>query len=124
MNNPSEIFRGNIMMRSKLFCSPLKKAARAWTSAIVAIVVVFALLLVLPQQRASAVYQGVAPPCFTNAPKKLVFLLDRSGSMAPRGQTYNSQIEGVIRSLRDPTVIPRDGSVEVAVVVFAESATA
>lgn len=111
------------MMRSKPFHSPLKKAARTWTSAIVAIVAVFSLLLVLPQQRASAVYQGVST-CFTAPPKKLVFLLDRSGSMAPRGQTYNSQIEGVIRSLRDPTVIPRDGSVEVAVIAFAEGATA
>jgi hypothetical protein len=112
------------MMRFEIFRSPLKRTARVWISAIVAIVTVFSLLIALPQQQVSAIYQGVANPCFTNAPKKLVFLLDRSGSMAPRGQTYNSQIEGVIRSLRDPTIISRDGSVEVAVVVFAEGATA
>jgi hypothetical protein len=60
--------------------------------------------------------------CKFNNPTKLVFLIDRSGSMALRGQTYNAQIEGVIAALNDPTIIPRDGSVEVGVVVFAGSA--
>jgi hypothetical protein len=125
MNNPSEkFFRGYFMMRFETFRLLLKKTARAWTSAIVAIVAVFSLLIVLPQQRASAVYQGSGNPCIRNSPTKLIFLIDRSGSMAPRGQTYNSQIEGVIRSLNDPTIVPRDGSVEVGIVVFAESATA
>jgi uncharacterized protein YegL len=35
-----------------------------------------------------------------------------------RGQTYNVEIEGVLSAVRDPTVIPRDGSVAVAVVTF------
>ena len=36
----------------------------------------------------------------------LVFIIDRSGSMdlTSRGQTYNIQIEGVVRALRDPCV--------------------
>lgn len=66
----------------------------------------------------------------------LAFILDRSGSMAfridppspgtsspGRGQTYNMQIEGVLRALDDPTIIPRDGSIAVTVVVFAEVAS-
>ncbi|MEW6130835.1 MAG: choice-of-anchor D domain-containing protein [Acidobacteriota bacterium] len=61
-------------------------------------------------------------PCKTNQPTKVVFLIDRSGSMSPRGQTYNAQIEGIMKTLRDPTIISRDGSVEVGIVVFAGGA--
>lgn len=51
----------------------------------------------------------------------LAFILDRSGSLDARllGQTYNVQIEGVLRALRDPSVIPRDGSAAVSVWTFA-----
>ncbi|HSO76027.1 MAG TPA: vWA domain-containing protein, partial [Blastocatellia bacterium] len=45
-------------------------------------------------------------------------MIDASGSVATRGQTYNIEIEGLLRALRDPAVIPRDGSVAVSVVVF------
>ena len=61
----------------------------------------------------------------------LVFIIDRSGSLANRvqapseqtrshgrGQTYNVEIEGARCALRDPSVIPRDGSVSVGAVVF------
>jgi hypothetical protein len=38
--------------------------------------------------------------------------------MANRGQTWNIMIDGVLRALRNPTVIPRDGSIGVCVVAF------
>ena len=51
----------------------------------------------------------------------LAFIIDRSGSLdaALLGQTYNVQIEGLLRALRDPSVIPRDGSTAVSVWAFA-----
>lgn len=64
--------------------------------------------------------------CAPGKPKvDLAFILDSSGSLdAGRlGQTYNVQVEGVLRALRDPSVIARDGSVAVAVETFAGSAT-
>lgn len=53
----------------------------------------------------------------------LAFIIDRSGSfdIAKVGQAYNVQIDGVLRALRDPSVIPRDGSVAVTVETFAGS---
>lgn len=55
----------------------------------------------------------------------LAFIIDRSGSLDVNlvGQTYNVQIEGVLRALRDPSVVPRDGSVAVVVETFAGSGT-
>ncbi len=110
-------------MRCEILSLDRKKLARVWMSASVAIVFAFSMLIATPRQQANAVYQVAGKPCNQTRPTKLIFLIDRSGSMAPRGQSYNSQIEGVIRSLRDPTVVPRDGSVEVGIVVFAEAAT-
>jgi hypothetical protein len=60
--------------------------------------------------------------CFVQANRDVAFLIDASGSIDPRGQTYNVQVEGVLRSISDPTVIPRDGSVAVSVIVFNEAA--
>ena len=68
-------------------------------------------------------------PC---APKStnLVFIIDRSGSFQDsisktdataslgRGQTYNVEINGVVEALLNPSIIPRDGSVSVGVVLF------
>ena len=59
-------------------------------------------------------------PCLANPQIDLVFMVDRSGSMGERGVTYNIQIEGILESLRDPCVIPRDGSVAITVFTFAE----
>jgi len=55
----------------------------------------------------------------------LAFIIDRSGSfdMNMVGQSYNVQIDGVLRVLRDPSLIPRDGSVAVTVETFAGSGT-
>ncbi|HWO01002.1 MAG TPA: choice-of-anchor D domain-containing protein [Blastocatellia bacterium] len=61
--------------------------------------------------------------CFSQPKSDLLFLIDASGSIEKRGQTYNIMIEGLLRALRDPAVIPRDGSIGVQVVVFNESAT-
>ncbi|MFL6216137.1 MAG: choice-of-anchor D domain-containing protein [Blastocatellia bacterium] len=67
-----------------------------------------------------------APPregCYTQPKRDIAFLIDATGSIEQRGQTYNIQVEGVRRAISDPTVIPRDGSVAVAVIVFNEAAT-
>ncbi len=56
--------------------------------------------------------------CFSQPKNDLLFLIDASGSLEKLGQTYNLEIEGLLRALRDPAVIPRDGSVAVSVVVF------
>ncbi|HEV8482138.1 MAG TPA: VWA domain-containing protein [Blastocatellia bacterium] len=61
--------------------------------------------------------------CFTPVKRDIGFILDRSTSIAQKGETYNVEIQGVLRALRDPTAIPRDGSVAVAVITFAEDAT-
>lgn len=63
-----------------------------------------------------------AEGCTTQAKRDIAFLIDASGSVEQRGQTYNIQVEGVRRAISDPTVIPRDGSVAVAVIVFNEVA--
>lgn len=66
--------------------------------------------------------QDCPPP---GAKVDLAFIIDRSGSFDVNlvGQAYNVQIEGVLRALRDPSVIPRDGSVAVTVETFAGSGT-
>jgi hypothetical protein len=109
-------------MNYEILTSARKKSARALLSIGVAMVFAICLLMAMPPQQAKALYQVAGNPCTKTRPTKLIFLIDRSGSMAAKGQTYNSQIEGVIRSLLDPTVVPRDGSVEVGIVVFAEAA--
>jgi hypothetical protein len=60
--------------------------------------------------------------CFTPPKRDIAFIVDRSGSIATRGQTYNVEVQGILRALRDPTAIPRDGSIAVSVVTFAEDA--
>lgn len=62
------------------------------------------------------------PECSTNAKVDIAFIVDRSGSMdsTQRGQTYNVQIEGVRRALLDPTIIPRDASLAVTILTFAD----
>jgi len=60
--------------------------------------------------------------CFVQPKRDIAFLIDATGSVEQRGQTYNIQIEGVRRAISDPTVIPRDGSAAVAVIIFNEGA--
>jgi hypothetical protein len=78
-----------------------------------------------PHQTAQEQPCATAPPrgCFTPAKRDIGFILDRSGSVAQKGESYHVEIQGVLRALRDPTTIPRDGSVAVAVITFAEDAT-
>lgn len=59
--------------------------------------------------------------CFVQANRDIAFLIEASSSIAARGQTYNIQLEGVIRTLRDSTIIPRNGSVAVSVLLFNET---
>ncbi|HXU36122.1 MAG TPA: choice-of-anchor D domain-containing protein [Blastocatellia bacterium] len=79
------------------------------------------------QQQAGCTESNPAcPPA--RAKVDLAFIIDRSGSMANsiddvtegpgRGQAYNIELEGVRSALLDPTVIPRDGSIAVTVVLF------
>jgi hypothetical protein len=56
--------------------------------------------------------------CRTPSKVDIAFILDRSGSVGTRGQTWNLMVEGLLRALSDPTVIPRDGSTAVCVVAF------
>jgi hypothetical protein len=109
-------------MKSQPSSSPTKRSMRAGISLSVAIIFALSLWFAAPVQQARVVYQVAGVTCVKSRPTKLIFLVDRSGSMALHGQTYNSQIDGIIRSLRDPTIVLRDGSVEVGIVVFAENA--
>jgi hypothetical protein len=61
---------------------------------------------------------GVAAGCKPQPKIDIAFMLDRSGSMAQHGQTWNIIVDGVIRALRDRTIVPRDGSIAVCVVAF------
>lgn len=64
------------------------------------------------------------PNCAKSIPVDLVFIIDQSGSLAvdQAGQSYNVQVEGVLRCLSDSSVIPRDGSIAVAIETFADDA--
>lgn len=62
------------------------------------------------------------PECFTQAKRDVAFIIDGSSSIAGRGQTYNIEIAGLARALRDRTVIPRDGSTALVVVLFNDEA--
>jgi uncharacterized protein YegL len=78
-----------------------------------------------PRQIAQDDKCSTPPPrgCFTPVKRDIGFIVDRSGSIALKGETYNVEIQGVLRALRDPTAIPRDGSVAVAVITFGEDAS-
>ncbi|MEN3334065.1 MAG: large repetitive protein, partial [Blastocatellia bacterium] len=56
--------------------------------------------------------------CFVQPKRDIAFLIDATGNVQQRGQTYNIEVEGVRRALNDPTIIPRDGSVAVTVIIF------
>lgn len=62
------------------------------------------------------------PGCRDKAQFDIAFVVDQSRSIAERGQTYNVEIEGIIRAVRDPTIIPYDGSVSLSVISFNEVA--
>lgn len=63
------------------------------------------------------------PICADKVKFDVAFLVDQSGSLAKRGQSYNIEIDGIIRAVRDQTVIPRDGSVSLTVLTFNANAT-
>jgi hypothetical protein len=74
--------------------------------------------MIAPSHHSAQSICDVQQGCATAGKFDIAFMLDRSGSIANRGQTWNIMIEGVLRVLRDPTVIPRDGSIAVCVVAF------
>lgn len=78
--------------------------------------------LVTPRQQQAQDNCTPAEGCHVQDKRDIAFLIDATGSVEQRGQTYNIQVEGVRRAISDPTVIPRDGSVAVAVIVFNEAA--
>jgi hypothetical protein len=100
-----------------------KRASHRPALRVLSVALVVALALVFaPRQSAQVCLIDQNPSCFAAVKRDIAFIIDRSGSIALRGETYNLQLEGVIRSLRNPTVIPRDGSIAVSVVLFAEDA--
>lgn len=97
------------------------------TRAAIFVALVAGVTVYIPAQKARLVRsaessQECAQP---GAKIDLAFIIDRSGSFDVHllGQAYNVQIEGVLRALRDPSVVPRDGSVAVTVETFAGSGT-
>jgi hypothetical protein len=74
---------------------------------------------------------GISHQCSDGGTVDIAFVIDASGSLANkndtnvykdrgRGETYNTEIEGVARALCNRSVIPRDGSVAAAVFTFAD----
>jgi hypothetical protein len=83
-------------------------------------------VMVSPWHQRAADDDCSTPPkegCFVQQKTDLLFMIDASGSIGTRGQTYNIELEGLARALRDPAAIPRDGSTAISVVVFNGGAT-
>jgi len=90
-------------------------------AALIAAVVAGVMMPVHTQSASQAVSLEESVDCpLVNEKIDLAFIIDRSGSLDEKsqGQTYNIEIEGVRRALLDPGVIPRDGSIAVAVFTF------
>ena len=79
----------------------------------------------VPAAMTPAPFQECSPTeasaCFVNPSIDLAVVLDHSGSLA--ASAYNIQIDGLASALRDPTVIPRDGSVGLSVISFSDQPT-
>lgn len=95
--------------------------------AVLTVATTLALMVLAPTriaQQDCAIPLNPECPAFRNR-IDIAFIIDRSGSMAidQLGQTYNVEVEGVVRALRDPSVIPRDGSAAVSVWTFAGDPT-
>lgn len=97
-------------------CTLRPTTVRALTCACLTALIVAAVMVEPRNEQAQDC--GVLPGCVAPAKIDIAFMLDRSGSLATRGQTWNIMVDGVLRALRNPTVIPRDGSIGVCVVVF------
>lgn len=98
----------------------IKRLTKTLRLALFALIIA-GLLVVAPDK--SAQDGPCTPPssqtgCFVQARYDIAFILDRSGSIGLRGQTYNIEVEGVIRAISDSTVIPRNGTVAIAVFTF------
>ncbi|HXF39855.1 MAG TPA: vWA domain-containing protein [Blastocatellia bacterium] len=109
-----------LALRDKALTIKLVSARRA----VLAVTTTLALMVLAPtriaQQDCST---ALNPECPALGNKiDIAFIIDRSGSMAidQLGQTYNIEVEGVVRALRDPSVIPRDRSAAVSVWTFSE----
>lgn len=115
--------QANIKHSFKAAANRIRKSRYAFIRALVVALLITAPLF-LP--RANQAQNECAAPasqgCFVQPKRDIAFLIDATGSVEQRGQTYNIQVEGVRRAISDPTVIPRDGSVAVAVIVFNEAA--
>ena len=92
--------------------------------AVLTVATTLALMVLAPTriaQQDCAIPLNPECPAFRNK-IDVAFIIDRSGSMAidQLGHTYNVEVEGVVRALRDPSVIPRDRSIAVSVWTFSE----
>ena len=110
-----------LALKNKALTIKLVSARRA----VLAVTATLALMVLAPtriaQQDCST---ALNPECPALGNKiDIAFIIDRSGSMALNqvGQTYNIEVEGVVRALRDPSVIPRDKSTAVSVWTLAGS---
>jgi len=116
---PDSRSRKNYILRSFI------RTARFISIPAFLLLIVIGVTLAPPARQTAEDPCSVAPPqgCFTPARRDLAFMIDASGSIEGRGQSYNSAIEGLIRAVNDPTSIPRDGSIAISVVVFNGAAT-
>ncbi len=62
---------------------------------------------------------AICAATFANAKTDLVFIVDGSGSI--NSSDWNIQRQGIVAAIQDTLVVPRDGSVSIAVVQFASS---
>lgn len=99
----------------------IRVRVRTMRAAIIGALVV-GVMAYVPAQNARLRSTGPSQDCPQPGAKvDLAFIIDRSGSLdvKAQGQTYNVEIEGVRRAILDPSLIPRDGSIAVAVFTFA-----
>lgn len=109
----------SFLVSSRSMYAPQPKKSRGWLARVFLVALMAAGTVFAPSsQRAQSVCDPPGPSCRAQAKYDIGFMLDRSGSIALRGQTWNIMVEGVLRALRDSTVIPRDGSIAVSVVAF------
>ncbi|HEY7544843.1 MAG TPA: VWA domain-containing protein, partial [Blastocatellia bacterium] len=101
------------------FRSSLHINRRVLARAVILFSIIATLMIGAPARRAQQdICRPIGDPCFQQSLYDIAFILDASGSIAQRGQTYNLEVQGVIDALSDPTIIPRDGTVALSVFTF------
>ncbi len=107
----------SVLSNSRLTVSSLLSNHRKQLVRMCLIALIASGIMLAPRNH-SAQSCDLAADCAVPAKVDIAFMLDRSGSLASRGQTWNIMVEGVLTALGDATVIPRDGTIAVCVVAF------